>query len=344
MLWKDKRRNHGSVDESGFGRIGRTVMRHALSLPEVEVVAVNDRMDPKLMAFLFQHDSVHGAYPGQVGFTDDTLTIDGKEVHALRITDDLLNLPWADFKVDVVMECTGIFRDRDKAAKHLDAGAKKVIISAPGKKVDATFVMGVNEETYDPLSHHVISNASCTTICLAPVATGLFDEFGIESGLMTTIHSYTMDQSLLDTPHNDYRRARAAAINMIPTTTGAAVAVGIVIPELAGKLDGLAIRVPTPNVSLVDLTAILRTKATVEEVNAAMQKAAEGRMKGILAYSEDPLVSIDFVNNTHSSIFDSPSTFAMGEKMVKVLSWYDNEAGYSARMVDLAAYVGEKLI
>jgi glyceraldehyde 3-phosphate dehydrogenase len=329
---------------NGFGRIGRTVMRHALSLPEVEVVAVNDRMDPKLMAFLFRHDSVHGTYPGQVGFTEDALTVNGEEIHALRITDDLLNLPWADFNVDVVMECTGIFRDRDKAGKHLDAGAKKVIISAPGKKIDGTFVMGVNEETYDPLSHHVISNASCTTNCLAPVAKVLFDEFGLESGLMTTIHSYTMDQSLLDTAHNDYRRARAAAMNMIPTTTGAAVAVGIVIPELAGKLDGMAIRVPTPNVSLVDLTAILRRKTTVEEVNAAMQKAAQGRMKGILAYSEDPLVSIDFVNNTHSSIFDAPSTFAIGENMVKVLSWYDNESGYSARMVDLAVYVGEKLI
>lgn len=329
---------------NGFGRIGRTVLRHALTLPEVEVVAVNDRMDPKLTAFLFRHDSVHGPYHGEVSYKDDSLIVDGKEIHALRITDDVLNLPWADFKIDVVMECTGIFRDREKAGKHLTAGAKKVIISAPGKKVDGTFVMGVNEETYDPLNHHVISNASCTTNCLAPVAKVLFDEFGLEHGLMTTIHSYTMDQSLLDTPHNDYRRARAAAINMIPTTTGAAVAVGIVIPELAGKLDGMAIRVPTPNVSLVDLTAVLRTKATVEDVNAAMKRAAEGRMKGFLAYSEEPLVSIDFVNNAHSSIFDAPSTFAIGENMIKVLSWYDNESGYSARMVDLAVYIGEKLI
>lgn len=329
---------------NGFGRIGRTVLRHAISHPGVEVVAVNDRMDPKLMAFLYKHDSVHGAYHGEVSFTPDALQIDSKQIHALRITDDLLNLPWAELKVDVILECTGVFRDREKAGRHIEAGAKKVVISAPGKKVDGTFVMGVNEETYDPMSHHVISNASCTTNCLAPVAKVLFDEFGIDKGLMTTIHSYTMDQSLLDTVHNDYRRARAAAMNMIPTTTGAAVAVGLVIPELAGKFDGMAIRVPTPNVSLVDLTVTLKRGVTVEEVNAAMKKAAEGRLKGILAYSEEPLVSIDFVNSTYSSIFDALSTFCIGENMVKVLSWYDNESGYSARMVDLAAYVGEKLI
>jgi len=219
-----------------------------------------------------------------------------------------------------------------------------VIVSAPGKKVDGTFCLGVNEETYDPLAHHVVSNASCTTNCLAPVAKVLFDEFGVEKGLMTTIHSYTMDQSLLDTVHNDYRRARAAAMNIIPTTTGAAVAVGLVIPELAGKFDGTAIRVPTPNVSLVDLTATLKRDATVEEVNAAMKKASEGRMKGILEYVDEPLVSIDFVNSTYSSIFDALSTFSIGGNMVKVLSWYDNESGYSARMVDLAAYMGERLV
>ncbi len=328
---------------NGFGRIGRTVMRNALSNPHVEVAAINDRMDSKLMAFLFKHDSVHGVYPGEVVWGQDFLNVNGKDIRALRITDDLLNLPWADLKVDVVMECTGLFRDREKAGKHIQAGAKKVVISAPGKKVDGTFVLGVNEDNYDPLNHHVISNASCTTNCLAPLAKVLFDEFGIEKGLMTTIHSYTMDQSLLDTVHNDFRRARAAGMNMIPTTTGAASAVGLVIPELAGRLDGLAIRVPTPNVSLVDLTATLKTSATVEEVNSAMKNAAEGRMKGILSYMDEPLVSIDFVNSTYSSIFDSLSTFSIGENMVKVLSWYDNESGYSARMVDLAVFVGEKL-
>jgi glyceraldehyde 3-phosphate dehydrogenase len=328
---------------NGFGRIGRVTMRNALSNPKVEVVAINDRMDPKLMAFLFTHDSVHGRYPGKVSFTEDAVTVDDKEIHALRITDDLLNLPWADLKVDVVLECTGIFRDKEKAGKHIQAGAKKVIISAPGKNIDGTFALGINADSYDPLKHDVISNASCTTNCLAPLAKVLVDEFGIEKGLMTTIHSYTMDQSLLDTVHKDYRRARAAAMNMIPTSTGAASAVGLVIPELAGKLDGLAIRVPTPNVSLVDFTAVLSRSATVEQVNAAMKKAAEGRMKGILAYMDEPLVSTDFVNSTYSSIFDALSTFSVGENMVKVLAWYDNESGYSARMVDLAAYVGERL-
>jgi glyceraldehyde 3-phosphate dehydrogenase len=319
-------------------------MRSALAHPEIEVVAINDRMDSKLMAFLFEHDSVHGTYQGSVSFDQDSLTIDGKKIHALSITDDLLNLPWSELAVDVVMECTGIFRDKEKAGKHIQAGAKKVILSAPGKKIDGTFVLGVNEHTYDPLNHNVISNASCTTNCLAPMAKVLFDEFGIEHGLMTTIHSYTMDQSLLDTVHKDYRRARAAAMNMIPTTTGAATAVGLVIPELAGKLDGMAIRVPTPNVSLVDLSVLLKRSTTVEEVNAAMKKAAEGRMKGILQYVEDPLVSIDFVNSTYSSCFDAPSTFVVGGNMVKVLSWYDNESGYSARMVDLAVYVGTRLV
>jgi glyceraldehyde 3-phosphate dehydrogenase len=328
---------------NGFGRIGRTIMRSAMGNSEVEVVAVNDRMDSKLMAFLLKHDSVHGPYPGEISFDADNLTVDGKQVRALRITDDLLNLPWQEMGVDIVMECTGIFRDKEKASKHIQAGAKKVLISAPGKKVDGTFVMGVNEELYDPLKHDVISNASCTTNCLAPVAKVLFDEFGIDHGLMTTIHSYTMDQSLLDTVHNDYRRARAAAMNMIPTTTGAAVAVGLVIPELAGKFDGMAIRVPTPNVSLVDLTVSLKSSASVEDVNSAMKKAAEGRMKGILGYVDEPLVSTDFVNSHFSSVFDSLSTYCIADKMVKVLSWYDNESGYSARMVDLAVYVGEKL-
>ncbi len=329
---------------NGFGRIGRNVMRSALNHKEIEVVAINDRMDSKLMSFLFKHDSVHGPFPAEVSYDQDSIIIGGKKVHALAITDDLLNLPWSDLKIDVVMECTGIFREREKAAKHIQAGAKKVIISAPGKKVDATLVLGVNEETYDPLNHHVISNASCTTNCLAPLAKVLFDEFGIEKGLMTTIHSYTMDQSLLDTVHKDYRRARAAAMNMIPTTTGAATAVGLVIPELVGKLDGMAIRVPTPNVSFIDLTATLKREATVENVNAAMKKAADGRMKGILQYMDEPLVSTDFVNSTYSAVFDALSTFVIDGNMVKVCGWYDNESGYSARMADLAVYVGERLV
>ena len=329
---------------NGFGRIGRTVMRSALAKGGVEVVAINDMMDPKLMAFLFKRDSVHGTFSGVVDFSEEALKVDGREIRALRITDDLLNLPWKDLGVEVVLECTGIFRDSESAGKHIQAGAKKVIISAPGKKVDATFVLGVNDETYDPANHHVVSNASCTTNCLAPVAKVLFDEFGLERGLMTTVHAYTMDQSLLDTAHKDYRRARAAAINMIPTTTGAATAVGLVIPELAGKLDGMAIRVPTPNVSLVDLTVTLGRGASVEEVNEAMKRASEGRMKGILGYSDEPLVSIDFVSSEYSSIFDAPSTFCVGENMVKVLSWYDNESGYSARMVDLAEMMGKRMI
>jgi len=328
---------------NGFGRIGRIVMRNAMKNPNVEVVAINDRMDADLMAFLFKHDSVHGRYQGEVAVAGETITVDGAAVKALKITDDLLNLPWRNLNVDVVLECTGLFRDKEKAGKHIQAGAKKVIISAPGKNIDGTFVLGVNDETYDPLKHHVISNASCTTNCLAPIVKVLFDEFGIEYGLMTTIHSYTMDQSLLDTVHKDYRRARAAALNMIPTTTGAASAIGVVIPELAGKLDGLAIRVPTPNVSLVDLTATLKSAATVEDINAAMKRASEGRLKGTLAYIDEPLVSMDFVNSTYSSLFDSLATYVVGDRMVKVLSWYDNESGYSARMVDLAVFVGEKL-
>lgn len=333
-----------NVAINGFGRIGRTIMRSAFSNPKVNVVAVNDRMDAKLMAFLFKRDSVHGPYHGEVDHAQDSITVDGRTVKALNITDDLLNLPWGELGVDVVLECTGIFRDKEKAGKHIEAGCKKVIISAPGKNIDGTFVLGVNEDTYDPAGHNVISNASCTTNCLAPVAKVLFDEFGLEKGLMTTVHSYTMDQSILDTVHKDYRRARAAAMNMIPTTTGAASAVGLVIPELAGKLDGMAIRIPTPNVSLVDLTAELSRSASVNDINSAMKAAAEGPLKGILGYSEEPLVSSDFVNSEYSSVFDAPSTFVVEGNMAKVISWYDNESGYSARMVDLAVFVGEKII
>jgi glyceraldehyde 3-phosphate dehydrogenase len=329
---------------NGFGRIGRTVMRSAITNPEVEVVAVNDRMEPKLMGFLFKHDSVHGPFQGTVEIESDALVINGKRVRALNITDDLLHLPWADLKIDIVLECTGLFSDKEKAGKHIQAGAKKVVISAPGKKVDATIVMGVNDETYDPANHNVVSNASCTTNCLAPPIKVLLDEFGVEKGLMTTIHSYTMDQSLLDTVHKDYRRARAAAMNMIPTTTGAASAIGLVIPELAGKLDGLAIRVPTPNVSLVDLSLVVKKSATVEQVNSAIKKAADGKMKKVLRYMDEPLVSTDFINSPYSSIFDAPSTMTVGANMIKILAWYDNEAGYSARMVDLAVMMGKKLI
>ncbi|MGC8603854.1 MAG: type I glyceraldehyde-3-phosphate dehydrogenase [Desulfomonilaceae bacterium] len=328
---------------NGFGRIGRIVMRSALANPKIEVVAVNDKMEPKLMAFLFKHDSVHGPYQGSVSFTEESIVVDDKEIKALKITDDLLNLPWADLKVDVVLECTGIFRDKEKAGKHIQAGAKKVIVSAPGKNIDGTFVLGVNDTAYDTSKHDVISNASCTTNCLAPLAKVLNDEFGIERGMMNTVHSYTMDQSLLDTVHKDFRRARAAAINMIPTTTGAAIAIGLVIPELAGKLDGLSIRVPTPNVSIVDLTAILKKDASIDKVNAAMKKASEGSLKGILAYIDEPMVSSDFINSKYSSLFDALSTIVVGKNMVKVLSWYDNESGYSARMTDLAAFIGEKL-
>jgi glyceraldehyde 3-phosphate dehydrogenase len=327
---------------NGFGRIGRTVMRSALLNPKVEVVALNDRMDPDLMAFLFKHDSVHGPFQGDVKVDGNNISVNDKKVRALRITDDLLNLPWKDLGVDVIFECTGIFRDKEKAGKHIQAGAKKVIVSAPGKKVDATIVMGVNDNTYDPAKHDVVSNASCTTNCLAPPLKVLVDEFGVEKGLMTTIHSYTMDQSLLDTVHSDYRRARAAAMNMIPSTTGAASAIGLVIPECAGKLDGMSVRVPTPNVSLVDLSVLLKKNASVEEVNAAMKKAAEGPMKHVFKYVEDPLVSTDFINSPYSSILDALSTSCVGGNMVKILSWYDNESGYSARMVDLAVLMGSK--
>jgi glyceraldehyde 3-phosphate dehydrogenase len=327
---------------NGFGRIGRTVMRSAMANDKVEVVAINDRMNAELMTFLFKHDSVHGPYQGEAKQEGNNLLVDGKTVRALQITDDLLNLPWKDLGVDVVLECTGLFRDKEKAGKHIQAGAKKVIISAPGKKVDNTIVLGVNDDTYDPANHHIVSNASCTTNCLAPPLKVLFDEFGVEKGLMTTVHSYTMDQSLLDTVHSDYRRARAAAMNIIPSTTGAASAIGLVIPALAGKLDGMAIRVPTPNVSLVDLNVILKKSASVEAVNAAVKKAAEGPMKNVLRYMDEPLVSTDFINSTYSSIFDAPSTFCVDGNFVKILSWYDNESGYSARMVDLAVMMGEK--
>jgi len=326
------------VGINGFGRIGRNFFRAAYKAPSLQIVAVNDITDAKTLAHLLKYDSVHGRFEASVEVKENAIVVNGKEVQVLACKDPA-DLPWGKLGVEIVIESTGIFTDRDGAGKHLAAGAKRVIISAPAKGEDGTFVMGVNEKTFDPAKHFILSNASCTTNCLAPVAKVLLDTFGIERGLMTTIHSYTNDQKILDLPHKDLRRARAAGMSMIPTTTGAAKAVSLVIPELKGKLDGMAIRVPTPNVSVVDLTAELSKSATAEEVNAAMKKASEGPMKGILQYVDEPLVSIDFNHDPASSCFDALSTKVIGGKMVKVLSWYDNEWGYSCRLVDLAKYV-----
>ena len=323
---------------NGFGRIGRNFFRASRGYNEFEIVAINDLTDAKTLAHLLKYDSVHGIFGAEVKAGDGSITVDGKEMKILAITEPE-KLPWKDLAVDFVIESTGRFADRSSAASHLDAGAKWIIISAPAKEPDATICMGVNEETIDPAKHRVISNASCTTNCLAPVAKVLNSEFGIIKGLVTTIHSYTNDQRILDLPHKDLRRARAAALNMIPTTTGAAKAVGLVLPELKGKLNGLAIRVPTPNVSLVDLVAELVRDVTAEQINAALKKAAEGPMEGILQYSEEPLVSSDLNGNEHSSIVDSTLTMVLEGKMVKVLSWYDNEWGYSSRLRDLILYI-----
>ena len=326
------------VGINGFGRIGRNFFRAAYKDPSLQIVAVNDITDAKTLAHLLKYDSVHGRFEASVEAKENAIAVNGKEIQVLACK-DAADLPWGKLGVEVVIESTGRYTDRDGAAKHLAAGAKRVIISAPAKGEDATFVMGVNEKTFDPAKHFILSNASCTTNCLAPVAKVLLDTFGIERGLMTTIHAYTNDQKILDLPHKDLRRARAAGMSMIPTTTGAAKAVSLVIPELKGKLDGMAIRVPTPNVSVVDLTAELSRSATAEEINAAMKKASEGPMKGILQYVDEPLVSIDFNHDPASSCFDALSTKVLGGKMVKVLSWYDNEWGYSCRLVDLAKYV-----
>jgi len=326
------------VGINGFGRIGRNFFRAAYKDPSLQIVAVNDITDAKTLAHLLKYDSVHGRFEASVEVKENAIVVNGKEIQVLACK-DAADLPWGKLGVEIVIESTGRYTDRDGAGKHLAAGAKRVIISAPAKGEDATFVMGVNEKTFDPAKHFILSNASCTTNCLAPVAKVLLDTFGIERGLMTTIHSYTNDQKILDLPHKDLRRARAAGMSMIPTTTGAAKAVSLVIPELKGKLDGMAIRVPTPNVSVVDLTAELSSSATAEEVNAAMKKASEGPMKGILQYVDEPLVSIDFNHDPASSCFDALSTKVLGGKMVKVLSWYDNEWGYSCRLVDLAKYV-----
>ena len=327
---------------NGFGRIGRVVFRASLNHPDLEVVAINDLSDPATMAHLLTYDSVHGKLDAEVTHSENSISVNGRAISVTAIKDPA-QLPWKSHGVDIVAECTGLFRDRESAAKHLSAGARKVIISAPAKEPDATIVMGVNSSQYDPKQHDVISNASCTTNCLAPVAKVLMENFGIRSGLMTTIHSYTGDQRLLDFPHKDLRRARAAALSMIPTTTGAARAVALVIPELDGKLNGLAIRVPTPNVSIVDLVvSVEKAGITVSDVNEALKAASETTLSGILGYSEVPLVSTDYNGSPLSSIVDAPTTYVIDD-MVKVLSWYDNESGYSHRMVDLAAMVGAQL-
>ena len=329
------------VGINGFGRIGRNVLRAALNNSNIEVVAVNDLTDANMLAHLLKYDTVHGKINAEVSVDGNVLIVNGKQI-IVKAERDPANIGWGELGVEVVIESTGRFTKRDDAAKHIEAGAKKVIISAPATNEDITIVMGVNEDQYDPANHQVISNASCTTNCLAPFAKVLHNQFGIKRGMMTTIHSYTNDQQILDLPHKDYRRARAAAENMIPTTTGAAKAVALVLPELKGKLNGMSVRVPTPNVSLVDLVAELDKNVTAEEVNAALKAAAEGDLKGILAYSEEPLVSKDYNGDPHSSSVDALSTMVMEGNLVKVVSWYDNETGYSTRVVDLVEYIAQK--
>ncbi|MDR1204370.1 MAG: type I glyceraldehyde-3-phosphate dehydrogenase [Peptococcaceae bacterium] len=326
---------------NGFGRIGRNVFRAAMGNPAFEIVAVNDLTDPKTLAHLLKYDSVHGKFSGTVEAADGALIVNGKEIKVC-VERDPANLPWSAMGVEIVLECTGLFTDAAKASAHLKAGAKKVLISAPAKNEDATIVMGVNEKTYDPAKHNIISNASCTTNCLAPVAKVLQDAYVIRRGLMTTVHSYTNDQRILDLPHGDLRRARAAARSIIPTTTGAAKAVALVIPELKGKLNGFSMRVPTPNVSVVDFVAELDKNVTAEEVNAKLKAVSEGAMKGILGYTEEPLVSVDFNGDARSSIVDGLSTMVLEGNMIKVISWYDNEWGYSCRLADLTAFVAQK--
>ena len=330
------------VGINGFGRIGRLVFRAALNHPDIEVVAINDLTDSATMAHLLTYDSVHGKLDMNIEAKEGCIEVDGKAVVVTSIKDPA-ELKWKELGVDIAAECTGLFTDAQKAAGHLQAGARKVIISAPAKNPDITIVMGVNSNKYDPRQHHIISNASCTTNCLAPVAKVLLENFGVRCGLMTTIHSYTGDQRLLDFPHRDLRRARAAALSMIPTTTGAAKAVSLVLPELDGKLNGLAIRVPTPNVSIVDFVATVeKSGVTVTDVNDAFKTASQKALAGILGFSDKPLVSCDFNGSTYSSVVDAPITYVV-DNMVKVLSWYDNETGYSTRMVDLAAMIAEQL-
>jgi len=323
---------------NGFGRIGRCVFRAGLKNPDIEFVGINDLMDTKTMAHLLKYDSVHGRLGADVDYDDSSIIVNGKGIGVTKERDPA-NLGWDLRGADIAYECTGLFLDRESAQKHLDAGAKKVILSAPAKNPDATFVMGVNNETYNPDSHNIISNASCTTNCLAPPTKVINDNFKITKGLMTTIHAYTGDQRLLDFPHGDLRRARSAAMSMIPTKTGAAAAIGLVIPELNGKLDGFSIRVPTPNVSVVDLVCEVEKSTTKDEINSALKSAAESELKGIMECADEPLVSIDFNGNPASSIVDLEYTKVMDKNMVKILAWYDNEMGYSNRMIDLAKYI-----
>lgn len=324
---------------NGFGRIGRNILRSAIDDPEVEIAHINDLTDPQTLARLFKYDSVHGKFQGEVSAGEKSIIINGKEI-SVSAERDPSKLPWTAEKLDVALECTGIFSKRDAAAQHLTAGAKKVLISAPSGDADATFVYGVNHEGYDASKHEVISNGSCTTNCLAPVAKVILENFGIKKGLMTTVHSYTNDQRILDLPHKDPRRSRAAALSMIPTTTGAAKALALVIPELKGKLDGLAVRVPTPNVSLVDFVCEIEKDATAADVNKAFAKASSGSLKGVLEVCDEPLVSSDFNGSPASSTVDAPSTMIIGDRMLKVLSWYDNEMGFSNRMIDMLKLVG----
>jgi glyceraldehyde 3-phosphate dehydrogenase len=329
------------VGINGFGRIGRNVLRAAVMGKQtaLEFVGVNDITDTKTLAHLLKYDSVHGRFPGTVEAKGDNLVVNGREIHVTAIKEPE-KLPWKDLGVELVLESTGRFTDREQAAKHLTAGAKKVVISAPAKGEDITVVMGVNEKKYDPAKHHVLSNASCTTNCLVPVVKVVLDHWGLVRGFMTTVHSYTNDQQILDLPHKDLRRARAAALSIIPTTTGAAKATSLVLPEVKGKLDGISLRVPTPDVSIVDLTAQVEKTTTIDEVNAAFREAAKGALQGILDVSDEPLVSVDYIGSLFSSVVDSKSTNVVDGTLVHVSSWYDNEMGYSARCVDLLAYIG----
>jgi glyceraldehyde 3-phosphate dehydrogenase len=331
------------VGINGFGRIGRNVLRAAVMAKQtaIEFVAVNDITDTKTLAHLLKYDSVHGRFPGTVEAKGDALVVNGKEIKVSAIKEPE-KLPWKDLGVDVVLESTGRFTDRANADKHLTAGARKVIISAPAKGEDITIVMGVNDQKYDPAKHHVLSNASCTTNCLVPVVKVVLDHWGFKHGFMTTVHSYTNDQQILDLPHKDLRRARAAALSIIPTTTGAAKATALVLPEVRGKIDGVSLRVPTPDVSIVDLTAEVEKKTTIEEVNAAFKQAAQGALKGILSVSDEPLVSVDYIGSLYSSVVDALSTNVIDGTLIHVSSWYDNEMGYSARCVDLMALVASR--
>ena len=326
---------------NGFGRIGRNFLRASANDPAIDTIAVNDITDAKTLAHLLKYDTILGGFKGTVSVDGDSIVVNGRKIKVLA-EKEVGKLPWKDFGVEVVVESTGKYIKRSDVIQHIEkGGAKKVVVSAPATDPDATLVMGVNEKTYDPDRHHIISNASCTTNCLAPVTKVLHEGWGIEKGFMTTIHSYTNDQKILDAPHKDLRRARAAAVAQIPTTTGAAKAVGLVLPELKGKIDGIAIRVPTPNVSIVDLVAVLKSKVTAEEVNAAFVRASEGELKGILAYTDEPLVSVDFMSNPNSAIVDGLSTKVIGDDLIKVLAWYDNEWGYSCRLVDLVKYISK---